>query len=227
MSLTVVKHEGIAFVAVDNPPVNALNLELRQAMLRAVSDIDKDSEVLGVVLHCTGRTFIAGADIAEFARPPVAPHLPEVVKAIEQSNKPWIAAIHGRALGGGLEVSLACHYRVAMENSLLGLPEVTLGIIPGSGGTVRLPRLIGLEPAITMVTTGVPISASEALDQGLIDDVVPVRADSTDDETIKHAATLFFNKTVKHGEHQICSTECIAIQSEPPRIVVAINANSC
>jgi len=208
MSLTVVKQEGIAFVAVDNPPVNALNLELRQAMLRAVSDIDKDSEVLGVVLHCTGRTFIAGADIAEFARPPVAPHLPEVVKAIEQSNKPWIAAIHGRALGGGLEVSLACHYRVAMENSLLGLPEVTLGIIPGSGGTVRLPRLIGLEPAITMVTTG-------------------VRADSTDDETIKHAATLFFNKTVKHGEHQICSTECIAIQSEPPRIVVAINANSC
>jgi 3-hydroxyacyl-CoA dehydrogenase len=134
--------------------------------------LDADAAVRAVVLICAGRTFIAGADVAEFGKPPVEPHLPDLVARIENAAKPWVAAIHGSALGGGLEVALGCRFRVALDIAVMGLPEVTLGIIPGAGGTVRTPRLIGAAAAVDLVTTGKPVKAAKALDLGLIDAVV-------------------------------------------------------
>jgi len=167
-----ITHEGtIAIVTVDNPPVNALSQALRQALAGAVSVIDADASVRAAVLICAGRTFIAGADVSEFGKPPVPPHLPDVVAGIEAAKKPWVAAIHGSALGGGLEVALGCAYRVAVASANLGLPEVKLGIIPGAGGTVRLLRLIGASAAVELVTNGSPIDARKAMAIGLVDTV--------------------------------------------------------
>ncbi|MGO4908805.1 3-hydroxyacyl-CoA dehydrogenase NAD-binding domain-containing protein [Pseudorhodobacter sp. W20_MBD10_FR17] len=165
-----ISHSGdIAIVTVDNPPVNALGHALRQALWDAVATLDADSAVRAVVLICAGRTFIAGADVGEFGKPPVPPHLPDLVARIEAAQKPWVAAIHGSALGGGLEVALGCRFRVALETASMGFPEVTLGIIPGAGGTVRTPRLIGVQAAVDMVTTGKPVKAAKALALGLVD----------------------------------------------------------
>jgi 3-hydroxyacyl-CoA dehydrogenase len=171
MTVTIA-HEGtIAIVTVDNPPVNALSQALRQALVEAVTELDADDAVKAVVLVCAGRTFIAGADVKEFGQPPQPPHLPDVVVAIEAAQKPWVAAIHGSALGGGLEVALGCAYRVAVPSASLGLPEVKLGIIPGAGGTVRLPRLIGPAAAVDLVTGGIPVGPKKAQALGLIDAV--------------------------------------------------------
>jgi len=167
--LTVNRIDTVAVVTVDNPPVNALGQALRQALYDAAESLDSDSRVKAVVLTCAGRTFIAGADVREFDQPPVPPHLPDVVARLEAAAKPWIAAIHGAALGGGLEVALGCRFRIAAANASLGLPEVTLGLVPGAGGTVRLPRLIGVEAAFEIVTTGKPISALRARELGLLD----------------------------------------------------------
>lgn len=131
----------IALVIIDNPPVNALSQALRQELWAAADRLDADPEIKAVVLLCAGRTFIAGADVSEFGKPPMEPHLPDLVDRIEDATKPWIAAIHGSALGGGFEVALGCRFRVALESASVGLPEVTLGIIPGASGTVRTPRL--------------------------------------------------------------------------------------
>ncbi|WP_311272626.1 MULTISPECIES: 3-hydroxyacyl-CoA dehydrogenase NAD-binding domain-containing protein [unclassified Rhizobium] len=165
--------DRIAVVTIDNPPVNALNQQLRQELLAAVEAIEADETVDAVVLSCAGRTFVAGADIHELGNPQ-KPYLPDVLQKIDQSAKTWVAALHGTALGGGLELAMACHGRVAAKGTKLGLPEVTLGVIPGSGGTVRLPRLIPLEKAINLVTTGKPISAQEGLASGLIDRIADV-----------------------------------------------------
>src|SRR5690606_21514320 len=140
MTLTIAREGSVAVVTVDNPPVNALSQALRQALVEAVATLDADAAVKAVVLICAGRTFIAGADVGEFGKPPQPPHLPDVVATIEGAKTPWVAAIHGSALGGGLEVALGCAWRVAAPSASLGLPEVKLGIIPGAGGTVRLPR---------------------------------------------------------------------------------------
>ena len=169
MVVTVTSQEGVAVVTIDNPPVNATSRAVRQGILGAKSQIDADDAIKAAVLICAGRTFIAGADIKEFGAPPVAPHLPDVVTELESSAKPWVAAIHGTALGGGLEVVLGCHYRIATAAAKMGLPEVTLGLIPGAGGTVRLPRLIGAEPALEMMASGKAISANRAQELGLID----------------------------------------------------------
>ncbi|WP_112873890.1 3-hydroxyacyl-CoA dehydrogenase NAD-binding domain-containing protein [Paracoccus endophyticus] len=166
------RHGDIAVVTVDNPPVNALGQALRQGLWDAVGTLDADPRVRAVVLVCAGRTFIAGADVTEFGKPPVPPHLPDVVARIEGAAKPWIAAIHGSALGGGLEVAMGCRFRVAAPDAALGLPEVTLGIVPGAGGTVRTPRLTGVEAAVDLVTTGKPVRAPRAAAMGLIDAVV-------------------------------------------------------
>src|SRR4051812_43062917 len=131
-----------------------------------------DAEVKAIVLTCAGRTFIAGADITEFGKPPKPPGLAEVLVLMENSPKPIIAAIHGTALGGGLEVALACHYRVATKEAKLGLPEVKLGLLPGAGGTQRLPRAVGPELAVKMIVSGEPIGAAEALKNGLIEEIV-------------------------------------------------------
>jgi 3-hydroxyacyl-CoA dehydrogenase len=168
-----IEHRGeIAIVTVDHPPVNALSQALRQQLYEAAERLDADPSVKAVVLVCAGRTFIAGADVGEFDKPPRPPHLPDLVARIERAEKPWVAAIHGSALGGGFEVALGCRFRVAVPSASVGLPEVRLGIVPGAGGTVRLPRLADVETAVDMVTTGSPLRAREAQEAGLIDAVI-------------------------------------------------------
>jgi len=158
----------IALISVDNPPVNALSHAVRAGLAEAFTKTQRSS-AKAVVLHCLGRTFFAGADIREFGRPPADPWLPAVVDQIEASTIPVIAAIHGTALGGGLETAMACHYRIAAKDARLGLPEVNLGILPGAGGTQRAPRLMGLEAALELMVSGKPVTASQALAAGLID----------------------------------------------------------
>ena len=163
---------GVAIVRVDNPPVNALGRAVRDGIYDAVSGAQQDSAVKAIVLVCAGKTFIAGADIREFGKPPEGRSLPDVLDSIEKGPKPVVAAIHGTALGGGLEVALTCHYRVAASGAKFGLPEVKLGILPGAGGTQRLPRVVGVERALDMITSGDPVGTKEALELGLVDAVV-------------------------------------------------------
>ena len=162
----------VAVVTVNNPPVNALSQHVRQGLRDGVTQAVADAGVGAIVIVCAGRTFIAGADITEFGKPPAAPGLHEVLDLIEGSPKPVVAAIHGTALGGGLEVTLACHYRVGVKDARFGLPEVKLGLLPGAGGTQRLPRVVGVEKGLSMMVSGDPIRADEALGSGLIDEIV-------------------------------------------------------
>ncbi len=159
---------SIATINIDNPPVNALSVAVRRGLLDALERAREDG-CEAVLLSCDGRTFIAGADITEFGKPPASPSLPEVVKELERFPKPVFVALHGNVLGGGLEVAMAAHYRGIVPGTKLGLPEVKLGLIPGAGGTQRLPRLVGAETALEMMTTGKPITAEEALRLGLTD----------------------------------------------------------
>jgi len=167
--ITTEVRDGILIITSDNPPVNALGAAVRQGLAAAIETLAGDPELKAAVLRCAGRTFFAGADITEFGRPPVSPLLPELLDRIEASAKPVVAAIHGTALGGGLETALACHYRVAVPSAKLGVPEVKLGLLPGAGGTQRLPRLAGIEMAAQMCATGNPIPAAKAAEVGLID----------------------------------------------------------
>ncbi|MFZ5964219.1 3-hydroxyacyl-CoA dehydrogenase NAD-binding domain-containing protein [Thalassococcus sp. BH17M4-6] len=179
MTPLTLRHDGdIAVVTLDNPPVNALSAEVRKGLWDLVAQLDADASVRAVVLICAGRTFIAGADVREFGKPLVEPHLPDVVARIEAAQKPWVAAIHGTALGGGLEIAMGCRFRVALGSAKVGLPEVNLGLIPGASGTVRTPRLAGVAAAVDLATGGKPISASTALDAGLVDLVVGVDLES-------------------------------------------------
>ena len=162
----------VAVLTVNNPPVNALSQHVRQGLRAGVKQAIGDSAVGAIVIVCGGRTFIAGADITEFGKPPREPGLHEVLDLIESSRKPVVAAIHGTALGGGLEVTLACHYRVGVKDARFGLPEVKLGLLPGAGGTQRLPRVVGVEKGLSMMVSGDPIRADEALKSGLIDEIV-------------------------------------------------------
>ncbi|OYX45403.1 MAG: 3-hydroxyacyl-CoA dehydrogenase [Rhodobacterales bacterium 32-67-9] len=163
--------EGIATITLDNPPVNALGADLRRGLMAAFDKAATDPEVRVIILVAAGRTWPAGADVREFGKPPEAPLLPELCAAIAGSAKPVIAALHGTVLGGGLELALAAGVRVAAPGTTLGLPEVSLGILPGAGGTQRLPRLIGAKPALGLMLSGLPIAAARALDLGLIDAV--------------------------------------------------------
>lgn len=172
MTVAIDVRGEIAIVTVDNPPVNALSQTVRRALLEAAETLDAQASVSAVVLACAGRTFIAGADVNEFGKPPEPPHLPDLVARIERAAKPWVAAIHGSALGGGFEVALGCRFRVAAPSASVGLPEVRLGIVPGAGATVRLPRLAGVETAVDLVTTGLPVNALKAVEHGLIDAVI-------------------------------------------------------
>ena len=163
--------DDVGIIRIDNPPVNALSQPVRQGILDAVRAAQQDASRVLLVI-CAGRSFIAGADIREFGKPPMAPQLPDVVNAIENSKKLVVAAIHGTALGGGLEIALGCHYRLALASARVGLPEVRLGLIPGAGGTQRVPRLVGVKAALDLMTSGKPIPAAKALDIGLVDKVV-------------------------------------------------------
>ncbi|MGA8551730.1 MAG: 3-hydroxyacyl-CoA dehydrogenase NAD-binding domain-containing protein, partial [Stellaceae bacterium] len=161
----------IAIVIADNPPVNALKHEVRAGLAQALRQTGDDASVEAVVIACAGRTFFAGADISEFGKPPQSPSLGEVIAAIEAMAKPVVAALHGTALGGGFELALACHFRVAAAAARVGLPEVKLGLLPGAGGTQRLPRLIGPEKALRMIVTGDPVGAAQALADGIVDEI--------------------------------------------------------
>src|SRR5213594_4816139 len=162
----------VAVLTVDNPPVNALSQHVRKGLHEGLTQAAADPSAAAVVIVCAGRTFIAGADITEFGKPPTEPSLHAVLDLIESSPKPVVSAIHGTALGGGLEVTLACHYRVGVKGARFGLPEVKLGILPGAGGTQRLPRVVGVEKGLQMMVSGDPIRADEALAVGLIDEIV-------------------------------------------------------
>ena len=170
--VTLSKSGTIAIVEINNPPVNALGQAVREGLSDAVRQAEADPEVTAIVIIGAGRTFPAGADIKEFGRPMREPHLPEVIDRIESSTKPVVAALHGTALGGGFEIALGSHYRIALSDARVGLPEVHLGLIPGAGGTQRLPRLCGAEMALDIMFKGTPISAKVAHAAGLIDHLV-------------------------------------------------------
>jgi len=163
--------DGIGVITVDHPPVNALSHAVRRGILDAIRAAQRDASRALLIL-CAGRTFIAGADITEFGTPPREPHLPDLCNEIEDSSKLVVAALHGTALGGGFEVALSCHYRCALRSARVGLPEVKLGLLPGAGGTQRLPRLAGVRPALDLITSGEPVDAVRAASLGLIDHIV-------------------------------------------------------
>lgn len=168
MSVNYEIQNNIAVLTIDNPPVNALSQHVRQGLVEAIAKINADENIQGVVITGAGRIFIGGADIKEFGKPPMEPSLPDAIDIIESCRVPTCAAINGAALGGGLEVALGCRFRVGSPAAKTGLPEVNLGLIPGAGGTQRLPRLIGAIQAGTMVTTGKPLSAKDALKSGVL-----------------------------------------------------------
>ena len=185
------KDGEIAVITVDSPPVNALSADVRDGLASALEAIGKDAAVKAVVLVCAGRTFIAGADISEFGKPPRGASLHAVQDAMEGAPVPVIAAIHGTALGGGLEVALTCHYRVSDAKAKFGLPEVKLGLLPGAGGTQRLPRIVGAKKAVEMTTSGAQMNARDALAAGLVDEIV--------DGDLTAGAVAFARKVVAEG----------------------------
>lgn len=182
----------VAVVTVDSPPVNALSAAVRQGIAAAVGKAQADPAVGAVVLLCGGRTFFAGADITEFGKPPVEPSLRNLQLVVENATKPVVAAMHGTALGGGLELALVAHYRVAVPSARCGLPEVNLGLLPGAGGTQRLPRIVGVEKALEMITGGTPISAKAAQAIGLIDALV-------DEGRLREGAIAYANAVLDEG----------------------------
>jgi 3-hydroxyacyl-CoA dehydrogenase len=167
--LTIERDGGVAVIVLDHPPVNALAHRLRTALLTAIERLDSDPTVQAIVLHGAGRNFIAGADISEFDQPAQPPLLNELLFRLESCGKPVVAALHGAALGGGAETALACHYRAATSDLKIGFPEVTLGLLPGAGGTVRLPRVAGWKVSLEMMTGGKPVDLDRATAMGLID----------------------------------------------------------
>ena len=182
------KEDNIGIISVNNPPVNALSQAVRAGIQSGIEKGIADKDIAVMLLMCEGRTFIAGADIREFGKPPMEPFLPDLCQFIEDSPKPVVAAIHGTALGGGLEIPLSCHFRIAVTTAKVGLPEVKLGLLPGAGGTQRLPRVAGVQNALEMITSGTPVAASKAKAMGILDDVV--------EGDLKTAAIAFAQKVV-------------------------------
>src|SRR3954464_24375 len=200
------KHGDVLIILSNNPPVNALSTPVRQGLVEAIAEAERDDSVRAVVIACEGQPFFAGADISEFGKPPQQPWLPEVVDTIENCSKPVVAAIHGTALGGGLEVALGCHFGVAVASAKFGTPEVKLGLLPGAGGTQRLPRVVGVKKALEMCATGNPIGAKEAFACGLIDRLI-------EGELIPHAVAYAeevrdIRPLAKSSERQDKLNEC-------------------
>ncbi|WP_133768209.1 3-hydroxyacyl-CoA dehydrogenase NAD-binding domain-containing protein [Enterovirga rhinocerotis] len=184
--------DGIAILTVSSPPVNALSARVRTGIAEGMRTASADPAAKAIVLICEGRTFIAGADISEFGKPPQGTPLAEMIATLEGAPKPVVAAIHGTALGGGLETALGAHYRVAVPSAKVGLPEVKLGIIPGAGGTQRLPRVVGVQRALEMITSGEFVSAAKAAESGLIDEIV-------EEGRLREGAVAFAKKVVAEG----------------------------
>ena len=190
--VTYNREGAVGVITVNYPPVNALSHAVRFGIKDAVKQGQADANAKALLLVCDGRTFIAGADIREFGKPMQEPGLADVVRFIEDSDKPVVAAIHGTALGGGLEVALGCHYRVAVASAKVGLPEVKLGLLPGAGGTQRLPRLIGAQKALEMITTGEFVGAVDAAKLGIVDEVAQ-------GDDVKAAGMAFAQRVVGEG----------------------------
>ncbi len=186
--VTFAKEGSVGVITVNNPPVNALSQAVRAGIKAGIAKGMAEADVSAMVIICDGRTFIAGADIREFGKPPMEPHLPDVCQFIEDCPKPVVAAIHGTALGGGLEIPLSCHFRIAVATAKVGLPEVKLGLLPGAGGTQRLPRVAGVQAALEMITSGTPVAAAKAKAMGILDEIV--------DGDLKAAALAFARKAV-------------------------------
>ncbi len=187
----------IAVLRVNNPPVNALSYSVRSGLAENIAALQDDDRVKVAVVICEGRTFMAGADIKEFGKPLQEPGLPDVVDMIEASNKPVVAAIHGTALGGGLEVAISCHHRIALSSAKIGLPEVKLGILPGAGGTQRLPRLAGVENSLDAILSGRHVGMKEASAWGVVDKVVE---DDLLDAALAYAGTLSADDIRRTGD---------------------------
>ena len=182
---------NVGIITADNPPVNALGHAVREGLMAALAEAEADTNAQAIVIACAGRTFFAGADISEFGKPSVRPVLGEVIDRLETCAKPVVAALHGTALGGGFEIALGCHYRVAVESAQVGLPEVSLGIIPGAGGTQRLPRLIGVSAALDVIIGGKRLRAGAAQAMGVVDAIVA--------EPLTAAAVAFAADLLKLG----------------------------
>ncbi len=223
MSVVRIEREGsVAVVVIDNPPVNASSQAVREGLLRAVREIDGDSSVTAAVLVGVGRAFMGGADIREFDKPPADPQLPEVIEAIMDSRKPWAAAIHGAALGGGLELAFACDVRVAQEGSQLGLPEVTLGMMPGAGGTQHLPRIVGIVRAIEIICSGRRMDAEEACALGLVDSVVAGDVRAAAVGTMPRGKNPLRDRPVPASdEESVAQAERAAVAANPGRQITA------
>lgn len=207
MSAVTTRKDGdVLVVSANNPPVNALGHAVRAGLEAAVKVAASDSGVSAIVIRCEGRTFFAGADITEFGKPPQAPGLPDVCDLIEQSSKPVVAAIHGTALGGGLEVALGCHYRIAVPSAKLGLPEVKLGLLPGAGGTQRLPRVAGVADALPMIVFGDPVSAKKAESIGLVDRIAG-------EDSLEADAIAFAREIAKKTPLPVSSTRTDKIEA--------------
>jgi len=182
----------IAVVVIENPPVNALSHAVREGLLAAIEQVDGDASVRAIVLHGAGKAFMAGADLRELDAPPRPPLLKDVLMRIESCGKPAIAALHGAVLGGGAEAALACHYRCATADLQIGFPEVKLGLLPGAGGTVRLPRMVGVQKALDLMTGGAPLGLEAASSLGLVDHAVA-------DASVREAAIAFARDLLARG----------------------------
>jgi len=201
-------HGDTAVLTVNNPPVNALSHGVRDGLMKHVITADEDPQVNAIVIICAGRTFIAGADIKEFGKPIAEPYLPDVITRIEECDTPVIAAIHGTALGGGLEVALACHYRIGTASSFVGLPEVHLGLLPGASGTQRLPRLVGPAMAMDVMLIGRPVPAVDAHKMGVLDRLAA-------DDNLLADALSFVPECVKKGPRRIRD---LSVPEFPPEL---------
>ena len=210
------RHDDVLVIISDNPPVNALGAAVRQGLEAAIKEGVADASIAAMVIRCDGRTFFAGADITEFGKPMVEPGLPTVVDMIEASTKPIVAAIHGTALGGGCEVALGCHYRVAVPSAKLGTPEVKLGLLPGAGGTQRLPRIAGVALALEMTAKGDPISAKKAQEAGLIDKIVG--EDSLEADAIAFANEVKAKRPIPRASER-------TVQPDPDAVAAFEKAN--
>lgn len=215
MSKVTTQREGeVLVVTLDNPPVNAFSTEVRNAMAAAVEEAANDDGVKAVVIRAEGRMFSGGADITEFGKAPFHPTLPELIDSIENLDKPVVVALNGTALGGGCEIALGCNYRIGIPATKIGLPEVKIGILPGAGGTQRLPRVVGVEEALPIIVTGNPISAKKAEAIGLLDRIVAP-------ENLREEAIAFAREVAGRSEHPVSSKRTDKIGAHDPGVFKA------
>ena len=204
--------DNIAIINIDNPPVNALSHAVRQGVVDAITQAEQDENIAAIVINCQGKTFIAGADIKEFGKTPKEPHLPDVLQRINQCKKPIVAALFGSVLGGGFELALACHYRVAVKGTKVGLPEVNLGLIPGAGGTQLLPRIAGIELALTMITSGKPQKVEQLDGYGIVD--LLINADATNKDHL-------LNETISFAKELLEQNQTSKIITQQPMVLTS------